>query len=59
MYFKPRIFISSTLKENLGVRSEIEEFFSIVGAEVLLYEKNLTPSVTPMTYRKIYLKLIL
>lgn len=52
MHFKPRIFISSTLSENLKVRKEIESFFSMVGAEALLYEKNLTPSVTSMTYRK-------
>lgn len=51
MIFKPRIFISSTLNENLKVRSEIEKFFSSIGAEVLLYEKNLTPSVNTMTYR--------
>lgn len=52
MIFKPRIFISSTLNENLNIRSEIEKFFSSIGAEVLLYEKNLTPSVNTMTYRK-------
>lgn len=52
MFFKPRIFLSSTLSENLKIRSEIETFFSSVGAEALLYEKNLTPSINVMTYRK-------
>lgn len=52
MYFKPRIFISSTLAENLKIRSEIEEFFKTIGADVMLYEKNLTPSTVPLTYRK-------
>ena len=51
MIFKPRIFISSTLSENLTIRSQIEKFFFSIGAETLLYEKNLTPSVSPMTYR--------
>lgn len=49
MIFKPRIFISSTLSENLKVRSKIENFFSSIGAEAMLYEKNLTPSVNTMT----------
>lgn len=52
MIFKPRIFISSTLNENLKIRSKIEDFFSSIGAETLLYEKNLTPSVNAMTYRR-------
>ncbi|MBU3251553.1 DUF4062 domain-containing protein [Clostridium algidicarnis] len=52
MIFRPRIFISSTLSENLNVRSEIETFFLSIGAEAMLYEKNLTPSVNIMTYRK-------
>ncbi|MCB8817379.1 DUF4062 domain-containing protein [Desulfosporosinus shakirovi] len=52
MMFKPRIFLSSTLSENLNIRSKIEEFFSSIGAEAMLYEKNLTPSVDAMTYRK-------
>ncbi|URZ05929.1 DUF4062 domain-containing protein [Clostridium felsineum] len=52
MIFRPRIFISSTLSENLNIRSEIEAFFSSVGAEAMLYEKNLTPSSNTMTYRK-------
>lgn len=52
MIFKPRIFLSSTLNENLKIRSEIEKFYSGIGAEAMLYEKNLTPSVNTMTYRK-------
>lgn len=51
MIFRPRIFISSTLGENLSVRSEIEKFFKSVGAEPMLYERNLTPSVMPASYR--------
>jgi hypothetical protein len=51
MFFKPRIFISSTLSENLGIRNELDVFFKSIGAEIMLYEKNLTPSVNPMTYR--------
>ncbi|EMS72651.1 hypothetical protein CTER_1524 [Ruminiclostridium cellobioparum subsp. termitidis CT1112] len=27
MFFKPRIFLSSTLNENLSIRSKIEDFF--------------------------------
>ncbi|QLY81213.1 DUF4062 domain-containing protein [Clostridium intestinale] len=52
MIFRPRIFISSTLSENLSIRSEIETFFLSVGAEAMLYEKNLTPSCNSMTYRE-------
>lgn len=52
MIFKPRIFISSTLSENLSIRTKSEKFFSEIGAEAMLYEKNLTPSVNTMTYRK-------
>jgi hypothetical protein len=52
LIFKPRIFLSSTLSENLKIRSQIEKFFSSIGAEAMLYEKNLTPSVEAMTYRK-------
>lgn len=52
MIFKPRIFLSSTLNENLKIRSEIEKFYLSIGAEAMLYEKNLTPSVNTMTYRK-------
>ncbi len=51
MFFKPRIFISSTLTENLNIRTELNTFFSSIGAEVMLYERNLTPSINPMTYR--------
>jgi hypothetical protein len=52
MIFKPRIFLSSTLNENLTIRNKIENFFSSVGAEAMLYEKSMTPSVNIMTYRK-------
>lgn len=52
MYSKPRIFISSLLKGKLTVRDRIEELFKSVGAEPMLYEKNLTPSVDIYTYRK-------
>jgi len=51
MTFKPRIFISSTFKENKEIRKKIQEHFLTIGAEPLLYEKNLTPSTIPMTYR--------
>ncbi len=51
MIFRPRIFISSTLNENLSIRKEIEEFYTSVGAEPMLYEKNLTPSVAQASYR--------
>jgi hypothetical protein len=52
MIFKPRIFISSTIGENLEIRDELQNFYTSIGAEALLYEKNLTPSTLPMTYRK-------
>lgn len=52
MIFRPRIFLSSTLSENLKIRFKIESFFTSVGAEAMLYEKNLTPSINIMTYRK-------
>lgn len=52
MIFKPRIFISSTLSENLSVRGDIEDFYASIGAEAMLYEKNLTPSAENYTYRK-------
>jgi hypothetical protein len=52
MYFKPRIFISSTLADNLSIREELDEFFESVGAELMLYESNLTPSISPMVYRR-------
>ncbi|MDF2800654.1 MAG: hypothetical protein K0S61_557 [Anaerocolumna sp.] len=51
MYFKPRIFISSTL-DLKEIRTEIKELFDSLGAETLIYEKNLTPSVQASTYRK-------
>lgn len=52
MYFKPRIFISSTLSENLSIRKSLQNFFDSVGAELMLYENNLTPSITPMVYQR-------
>lgn len=52
MIFKPRIFIGSTFKENKKSRSDLEVFFESIGAEPMLYEYNLTPSVQPSTYRK-------
>ena len=51
MYFKPRIFISSVMKGKLKLRENIKEWFESAGAEVALYEKDLTPSATPYTYR--------
>ena len=51
MFFKPRIFISSTLRENLTIRKEVEKHFRSCGAEPLLYEVNLTPSTIKYTYR--------
>lgn len=50
-FFKPRIFISSTLRENLNIRKKIESFYKSVGAEAILYERNLTPSTNTMTFR--------
>lgn len=52
MIFKPRIFISSTFSDNKDIRNDIENYFKEIGAEPLLYEKNLTPSTSSMTYRK-------
>lgn len=52
MSFKPRIFISSLLDGKLEIRSKIENFFISVGAEPILYEKNLTPSSSINTYRQ-------
>lgn len=52
MLFRPRIFISSTFKENEQIRNTIKKLFEESGAEPLLYEKNLTPSVLPLTYRQ-------
>ena len=51
MYFKPKIFISSTFSLTEW-RSQIKGFFETVGAETLLYEKDLTPSITPSAYRQ-------
>jgi len=51
MIFRPRIFISSTLNENLSIRGKLEEFFKSIGAEPMLYETNLTPSVISASYR--------
>lgn len=51
MYFKPRIFISSTMGDKLKLRKEIKSIFESAGAEVVLYEKDLTPSINPNTYR--------
>lgn len=51
MIFRPKIFISSTFRENEKVREQIRKYFYSVGAEPLLYEYELTPSINPMTYR--------
>ena len=51
MIFRPKIFISSTFKENEKIREQIRNYFYSVGAEPLLYEQELTPSINPMTYR--------
>lgn len=51
MYFKPRIFISSTF-DLIPIRKKIDDIFVKSGAELMLYEKNLTPSTTSATYRK-------
>ena len=52
MYFKPRIFVSSTMGDKLTLRNNIKGIFESAGAEVALYEKDLTPSTTPNTYRE-------
>ncbi|MDR2558770.1 MAG: DUF4062 domain-containing protein [Oscillospiraceae bacterium] len=52
MIFRPRIFISSTFSDNKEIREKISVYFRSVGAEPLLYERELTPSVIPMTYRE-------
>ncbi|WP_120482057.1 DUF4062 domain-containing protein [Brochothrix thermosphacta] len=52
LLFRPRIFISSTFKENEETRKKLEEIFTDFGAEPLLYESVLTPSVLPLTYRQ-------
>lgn len=51
MFFKPKIFISSVLSIE-SIRNSIEAHFKNVGAEVLLYEKNLTPSVNKESYKQ-------
>jgi len=51
MFFKPRIFISSTF-DLIPLRGKIDNIFGKTGAEVLLYEKNLTPSTQSATYRR-------
>ncbi|XDD41725.1 DUF4062 domain-containing protein [Leptospira sp. WS60.C2] len=50
MYFKPRIFISSTLDIN-QIRNITQNVLEETGAEVILYEQNLTPSIKEYTYR--------
>lgn len=50
MYFKPRIFISSTF-DLIPIRKKINNIFVKSGAELMLYEKNLTPSTSSATYR--------
>lgn len=52
MFFKPRIFISSLLRGSIGKRKNIDKLLRSCGAEVILYEKNLTPSVNTNTYRR-------
>ena len=52
MYFKPRIFISSTMGDKLKLRNQIKAIFEKAGAEVALYEKDLTPSTASNTYRE-------
>lgn len=52
MIFKPRIFISSTFSDNKKLRGAMKEFLEKIGAEPMLYERNLTPSTVPMTYRE-------
>lgn len=56
MYFKPRIFISSTMRDKSQLRKEIKNELEKHGAEVALYEKDLTPSVDQNTYRNDVLK---
>lgn len=51
MYFKPRIFISSSLRLNI-VRTSIKDLLESNGAEVILYEKDLVPSINAATYRQ-------
>jgi hypothetical protein len=51
MYFKPRIFVSSTFDLST-IRHKISNLLEAAGAEVMLYEENLTPSINPATYRQ-------
>jgi len=51
MYFKPKIFISSVLSFKT-VRTNIKDELEMSGAEVILYEKDLTPSISASTYRQ-------
>ncbi len=51
MYFKPRIFISSVMKWKKQLRSDIKSILEQAGGEVILFEKDLTPSIKPNTYR--------
>lgn len=51
MYFRPKIFISSTF-ELSDLRAKIKGYFESVGAEAILYEKDLTPSINIATYRQ-------
>lgn len=51
MFFKPRIFVSSLMKDKLELRAKIEKTLTEAGAECMLYEKNLTPSTDKNTYR--------
>lgn len=51
MYFKPKIFISSTF-ELIDIREKIKNIYEESGAEVILYEKDLTPSIKIATYRE-------
>ena len=40
------------MTDKLQLRAKIKSFFSSIGAEVALYEKDLTPSIDKMTYRQ-------
>jgi Domain of unknown function (DUF4062) len=51
MYFRPRIFVSSTL-DLKTIRKDIKAVLEKSGAEVMLYEHDLTPSIAPSTYRQ-------
>jgi len=49
MYFKPRIFISSSLCLNT-IGESIKDVLEKSGAEVILYQKDLVPSINESTY---------